>query len=138
MAYLNCFGNLTKSDAVGTREIKSKIGDGKSSILREKALFTSKLEVNARKQLVKGYIWRIPLYGAENWILRKVGRKFLDLSAIVCYETHKKDRIASVPISVFDTESLSDQYVRVRLYIKLNIYLIHITTVSSLSKCMKC
>lgn len=67
---------------------------------------------------MKGYIWRMPLYGAENWILRKVDRKFLDLLAVVCYETHKKDRIASVLIFVFYTESLSDQYERVRLYIQ--------------------
>ena len=90
----------------------------KSSVLQENALFTSKLEINARKQVVKGNIWRIPLYGVENWILRKVDRKFLDLSAVVCYEAHKKERIASVPISVFDTESLSDQYVRVHLYLQ--------------------
>ena len=32
-----------------------------------------------------------------------------DLSAVICYETHTKDRIASVPSSVFDTESLCDQ-----------------------------
>jgi hypothetical protein len=67
---------------------------------------------------VKGYIRRMPLYGAENWMLRKVDRKLLDLLAVVCYETHKKDRITSVLISVFDTESLPDQYERVRLYIQ--------------------
>jgi hypothetical protein len=67
---------------------------------------------------VKGYIWKMPLYGAESWILRKVGRKFLDLLAVVCYETHKKDRFASVLISVFYTESVSDQYETVRFYIR--------------------
>jgi hypothetical protein len=28
--------------------------------------FTSKLDLNLRKQLVKCYIWNITLYGAEN------------------------------------------------------------------------
>jgi hypothetical protein len=65
---------------------------------------------------MKGYILRIPLYGVENWVLRKVDRIFLDLSAAVCYEIHKKDRIASVHIPVFDTGSLSDQHLRSPLH----------------------
>ena len=39
---------------------------------RVKTLFTSKLDLNARKKLVKCYIWSIALYGAETWILGKV------------------------------------------------------------------
>jgi len=65
---------------------------------------------------MKGYILRIPLYVVENWVLRKVDMKFLDLSAVVCYEILKKDRIASIPISVFNTGSLSDQYLRSPLH----------------------
>jgi hypothetical protein len=39
---------------------------------KKKNLFTSKLELNLRKKLVKCYIWSIALYGAETWTLRKV------------------------------------------------------------------
>jgi hypothetical protein len=39
---------------------------------KKKNLFTSKLDSNLRKKLVKCYIWRVDFYGAENWILRKV------------------------------------------------------------------
>jgi hypothetical protein len=39
---------------------------------KKKTLFTSKLDLNLRKKLVKCYIWSIVLYGAETWTLRKV------------------------------------------------------------------
>jgi len=35
----------------------------------KKTLFTSKLDLNLRKKLVKYYIWSIVLYGSENWTL---------------------------------------------------------------------
>jgi hypothetical protein len=37
--------------------------------------FTSKLDLNLRKKLVKCYILSIPLYGAETSTLRKAGQK---------------------------------------------------------------
>jgi hypothetical protein len=39
-------------------------------------LFTSKLDLNLRKKLVKCYILSMALYGAENWTLRKVDQKY--------------------------------------------------------------
>jgi hypothetical protein len=44
----------------------------KAAFNNKKNLFTSKLELNLRKKLVKFYIWSIALYGAETWTLRKV------------------------------------------------------------------
>jgi hypothetical protein len=43
-----------------------------------KELFTSKLDLNTRKKLVKCYIWSIALYGAETWILWKADQKKLE------------------------------------------------------------
>jgi hypothetical protein len=37
--------------------------------------FTSKLDLNLRKKLVKWYTLSIALYGAEIWTLRKVDQK---------------------------------------------------------------
>ena len=37
---------------------------------KKKALFTSKLDLDLRKKLVKCYIWSMALYGAETWTLR--------------------------------------------------------------------
>ena len=48
----------------------------KASFNKE-TLFTSKLDLNLRKELVKGYIWRTTLYGAEIWTLQKVHQKYL-------------------------------------------------------------
>ena len=42
----------------------------KAAFSKKKILFTRKLELNLRKKLVKCYIWRMALYGAETWTLR--------------------------------------------------------------------
>ena len=34
---------------------------------KKKNLFTSKLDLNLRKKLVKCYVWNMALYGAETW-----------------------------------------------------------------------
>ena len=39
----------------------------KATFNKKKALFTSKLDLNLRKKLVKCYIWSMDLYGAEIW-----------------------------------------------------------------------
>jgi hypothetical protein len=40
--------------------------------------FTSTLDLNSRKKLVKCYIWTIALYGAETWTLRAADQKYLE------------------------------------------------------------
>ena len=37
----------------------------KAAFSKKKALFTSKLDLNLRKKLIKRYIWSMALYGAE-------------------------------------------------------------------------
>ena len=56
---------MTTNDAGCTREIKSRIVMEKVAFNKKAALFTSKLDLNLRKKLVKYYIWSIALYGAE-------------------------------------------------------------------------
>jgi hypothetical protein len=43
----------------------------------KKTLFTSKLNLNLRKE-VQCYIWSIALYGAETWPLLKVDEEYLE------------------------------------------------------------
>jgi hypothetical protein len=57
-------------------EIKSRIVMAKAAFNRN--LFTSKLDLNLRKKLVKCYIWSKALYGAETWKLREVDQKYLE------------------------------------------------------------
>ena len=42
---------------------------------KKKTLFTSKLDLNLRKKLVKCYIWSMALLGAETWTLRAADQK---------------------------------------------------------------
>jgi hypothetical protein len=63
--YLNYLGSMITSDARCTREIKSRNAMAKTAFNKKKNLFTSKLDLNLRKKLVKCYIWSIALYGAE-------------------------------------------------------------------------
>jgi hypothetical protein len=50
----------------------------KAAFDKKKNLFTSKLELNLRKKLVKCYIWSIAFYGAERWTLGKMDQKYLE------------------------------------------------------------
>jgi hypothetical protein len=45
---------------------------------KKNLFFTSKLELNLSKKLVKCYIWIVALCGAETWTLRKVDQKYLE------------------------------------------------------------
>jgi hypothetical protein len=59
--YFNYLGSMITSDARCTREIKSRIAMAKAALNKKKNLFTSKLDLNLRKKLVKCYIWSIAL-----------------------------------------------------------------------------
>jgi len=43
----------------------------------KKSLFTSKLDLNLTKKLVKSYIWTIAFLDAKTWKLQKVDQKYL-------------------------------------------------------------
>jgi hypothetical protein len=53
-------------------------------------MFTSKLELNLRKKLVKCYVWSVALCGAETWTLRKVDRKYLESLEMWCWRRMEK------------------------------------------------
>jgi hypothetical protein len=57
-------GTLITNDAKCTREIKPRIAIAKAAF-NKKTLFTSNLDLNLRKKLVKCYSWSIALYGDE-------------------------------------------------------------------------
>jgi hypothetical protein len=83
--YLNYLGSMITNDARCTREIKSRIAMAKAAFNKKKNLFTSKLDLNLRKKLVKCYIWSISLYGAETWTLRKVDQMYLESFELWCW-----------------------------------------------------
>jgi hypothetical protein len=78
-------GSMITNDARCTREIKSRIAMSKAAFNKKKTLFTSKLDLNLGKKLVKSYIWSIALYDAETWTLRKVDQKYLKSFEMWCW-----------------------------------------------------
>ena len=63
--YFKYLGRMIRNDARRTREIKFRIAITKAAFSRKKTIFTCKLDLNLRKQLVKCYIWSIAFYCAE-------------------------------------------------------------------------
>ena len=77
---VECFkylGSLLTNDGRCTREIKSRIAMAKAAFSKKKTLFTSKLDLNLRKKLIKCYIWSMALYGADTWTLRAADQNYL-------------------------------------------------------------
>ncbi|PNF43845.1 hypothetical protein B7P43_G06049 [Cryptotermes secundus] len=81
---------VSRYDGRCTCEIKSRIAMAKAAFSKKKNLFTSKLDLNLRKKLVKCYIWSIALYGAETWTLRAVDQKHLESFEMWCWRRMEK------------------------------------------------
>jgi len=62
----------------------------KSAFSKRRILFTSTLDLELRKNLVKFYIWSIALYGAETWTLRAVDQKHLQSFEMWCCRRMEK------------------------------------------------
>jgi hypothetical protein len=75
--YFSYLDNMITNDMRCRQEIKSRTAMAKAAFNKMKALFTSKLDLNLKKKLVKCYIWIIAFYGAETGILRIVDQKCL-------------------------------------------------------------
>jgi hypothetical protein len=54
------------------------------------ALFTSKMDLELTKKLVKCYIWSIALYGAETWTLWAVDQQHLESFEMWCWRRMEK------------------------------------------------
>ena len=68
--------HLLANDARYSRQITSSTKMGKTALNSKKTFFfTTKLDLNLRKKLVKFHILNIALYGADNWTLWKVDQK---------------------------------------------------------------
>jgi len=63
------------NDAGYTCGNKFRIDMAKAAFKKKKKLFTSKLEVNVRKKLMKCCIWSTALYDAETWDTSESRRK---------------------------------------------------------------
>jgi hypothetical protein len=68
-------GSILTNDGRCTCEIKFRIAKARAAFNKKRALFTSTMNLELRKKLVKCYVWSIALYGAETWTLRAVDKK---------------------------------------------------------------
>jgi hypothetical protein len=91
------------NDARCTREIKPRIAMAKAAFNKKKNLFTSKLDLNLRKKLVKCYTWSIAWYGAETWTIRNVDQTYLESFEMWCWRRMEKiswtDRVGNEEVS---------------------------------------
>jgi len=78
-------GSILTNDGRCTCEIKRRIAMAKAAFSKKRVLFTSALDLEFRKKLVKCYIWSIALYGAETWTLRAVDQKNLESFEMWCW-----------------------------------------------------
>jgi len=62
----------------------------KAAFNKNRRLFTSTLDLELRKKLVKCYLWSIALYGAETWTLRTVDQKELESFEMWCWRRMEK------------------------------------------------
>jgi len=67
------------------REIISRMAKTKAAFNKIKAIFTSKLDLNLRKEPVMCYIWSIVVYGDETGTFRKVDDKYLETFEMWCW-----------------------------------------------------
>jgi hypothetical protein len=83
--YFNYLVSLITNDETCTRKVKSRIAIAKAAFNKNK-IFTSKLELNLRKILLKRYILSVALYCAEIWTLRTVDQKCLESFEMWCWK----------------------------------------------------
>jgi hypothetical protein len=62
----------------------------KAAFNKKRTVFTSTLDLELRKKLVKCYIWSIALYNAETWTLRAVDQKHLESFDMWCWRRMEK------------------------------------------------
>jgi len=82
--------SILTNDGRCTCEIKCRIAIAKAASNKKRTLFTSTLDLELRKKLVKCYIWGIALYGAETWTLRAVDQKHLESFEMWCWRRMEK------------------------------------------------
>jgi hypothetical protein len=88
--YFNYLGSFITNDARCTCEIKYRIVMAKAAFNKKKNIFTSKLDLNLMKKLVKCYIWSVALCGAETWTLGKVDQTYLESFDMWCWRRMEK------------------------------------------------
>jgi len=83
-------GGILTNDGRCTCEITCRIAMAKAAFNKKRTPFTSTLDLELRKKLVKCYVWSIALYGAETWTLRAVNQKHVESFEMWCWRRMEK------------------------------------------------
>ena len=83
--YFNYMGSTKTNNAWCIYGTKFRFAMAKAAFNRKKTLFTRKFDLNLRKKLLQCCIWRLVLYSAETWTLRKVDQKYRDSFEMCCW-----------------------------------------------------
>jgi hypothetical protein len=101
-------GSSLTNDGRCTCEIICTIVMAKAAFNKKMALFTSTLDLELRKKLVKCYVRSIALYGAETWTLRAVDEKHLESFEMWCWRRMEKiswsDRVRNEEVLLIVSE----------------------------------
>jgi hypothetical protein len=62
----------------------------KAAFNKKRTLFTSKMDLELRKKIIKCYIWSIALYGTETWMLQVEDQKHLESFEMSCWRRMEK------------------------------------------------
>jgi len=84
-------GSILINDGRCTCEIKCRIAMAKAAFNKKRTPFTSTLDLEVKKKLVKCYVWSTALYGAETWTLRAVDQKHLESFEMWCWRRMEKN-----------------------------------------------
>jgi len=88
--YFKYFGSILTNDGKCACENKCRTAMAKAAFKKKRTLFTSTLDLDLRKKLVKCYIWSKALYGAETWTLQAVDQKHLESVEMWCWRRMDK------------------------------------------------
>ncbi|KAJ4440147.1 hypothetical protein ANN_08285 [Periplaneta americana] len=70
--YLEC---TISSNMSYSQEVKRRIAMAKEAFNRKRSIFCGSVEKEARKRLLKCFMWSVALYGEETWTLRRSEEK---------------------------------------------------------------
>jgi hypothetical protein len=79
---------MLTNDGICTCE--NRIAKAKAAFIKKMALFTSAMDLELRKKLMKCYLRSIALYGAATWALRSVDQENLESLEMWCWRRMEK------------------------------------------------
>lgn len=72
-------GSLITSDGRSSQEIKHRIGQAKTALIKKKNILVSKkISREIKKTFLKTFVWSVALYGCETWIINENEKRSLE------------------------------------------------------------